>query len=69
VGCETVSHLLSSDSFNKSSWNTHLQQAYGISKRHANGVISFSKGLVDTAKECRANYIKTLTGKLKSLEK
>lgn len=65
----TVDHLLSRSVFDKSSWNTHLQQSYGISKRHANGVISFSKGLVDSAKECRTNHVKTLTGKLKSIEK
>ncbi|HEY9613606.1 MAG TPA: hypothetical protein V6C93_29965, partial [Allocoleopsis sp.] len=65
----SVSHLLSSSVFNKSSWNTHLQHTYRISKRHANGVISFSKGLVDSATECRTNHIKTLTGKLKSIEK
>ncbi|WP_341730503.1 hypothetical protein [Microcoleus sp. EPA2] len=37
---ETVNHLLLSTQFKKSDWNTHLQQTYGINKRHANGVIS-----------------------------
>jgi IS605 OrfB family transposase len=69
AACETVNHLLSLAVFNKSSLNTQLQRTHGISKRHANGVISFSKGLVDSATECRANQIKTLTGKLKSIEK
>jgi IS605 OrfB family transposase len=69
AACETVSYLLSSSSFNKSSWNTHLQQNYGMLKRHANGVISFSKGLVDSATECISDQIKALTGKLKSIEK
>ncbi len=63
--CETVAQLLS-DSFNKSKWNTHLQQTYGISKRHANGVISSAKGSVDSAKECRKLHVKQLEGKLKS---
>lgn len=67
--CETVTHLLSADSFNKSQWNTHLQGEYRINKRHANGVISFSKGLVDAAKESRALHIETLEGKLKSAKK
>ena len=67
--CETVSHLLAESKFNKSNWNTHLQQNHGILKRHANGVISNALGLVDSAAECRANQIKTLTGKLKSIEK
>ena len=49
----------------KSSWNTHLQQIYGISKRHANGIISFAAGAVDSASLCRAKYIKTLEIKLK----
>jgi len=72
AACETVNHLLSNLSykkeFDKSKWNTHLQNTYCINKRHANGVISFAKGAVDSAKSCRANHIKTLTGKLKSIE-
>jgi len=72
AACETVNYLLSSLSskkeFDKSKWNTYLQNAYGINKRHANGVISYAKGAVDSAKECRANHIKILTGKLKSIE-
>ncbi len=67
--CETVNHLLSDKDFDKSKWNTHLQNTYGINKRHANGVISHAKGAVDSAKECRINHIKTLKGKLKSIEK
>ena len=72
AACETVNHLLSNLSskkeFDKSKWNTYLQKAYGISKRHANGVISLAIGAYDSAKECRTNHIKTLTGKLKSIE-
>ena len=67
AACETVNLLLSDREFNKSQWNTYLQNTYEISKRHANGVISFTKGAVDSAKECRTNHIKTLTGKLKSI--
>ena len=70
ASCMTVNHLLSTtEQFKKSAWNTHLQQSYGISKRHANGVISHAKGLVDSARECRVNHIKTLQGKLKSITK
>ncbi len=47
--CETVQHLLSDNSFNKSTWNTHLQEAYQINKRHANGVIASAKGQVESA--------------------
>lgn len=66
--CETVSHLLSNETFNKSQWNTHLLHSYSISKRHAAGVISLASCAVDSARECRLNHLKTLQGKLKSLE-
>lgn len=64
---ETVDHLLSGTEFKKSDWNTHLQQTYGINKRHANGVISSAKGRVDGAKEYRILHLKTLEVKIKSL--
>ena len=67
--CETVNLMMSGEEFNKSYWNTHLQKTYGISKRHANGVISKAKGAVDNAKECRISHIKTLEGQAKSCEK
>ena len=66
AACETANYLLSGQSFNKSSCHTHLQTTYGISKRHANGVISYAKGAVDASKEHRQLHIKTLEGKLKS---
>ncbi|GET39368.1 hypothetical protein MiSe_41370 [Microseira wollei NIES-4236] len=60
----TVNHLLNQDTkFNKSSWNTHLQQTYGISKRHANGVIALSIG-VEAASRSRTNQLKQLESKL-----
>jgi hypothetical protein len=64
---ETVNHLLSGVEFKKSDWNTHLQQTYGINKRHANGVISSAKCRVDGAKEHRALHLKTLEVKIKSI--
>jgi IS605 OrfB family transposase len=64
---ETVEHLQSlTGTFNKSAWNTHLQKMYGISKRHAGGVIASSEGKIDSAKECRKFHIKQLEQKLKS---
>ncbi|MEH2456098.1 hypothetical protein [Nostoc sp.] len=66
---ESVNNLLSRVEFNKSDWNTYLQKNYGINKRHANGVISFAKGKVDGAKENRQLHIKTIQGKIKSVEK
>jgi IS605 OrfB family transposase len=64
--CETIDKLKSSDDFKKSKFNSYLQVKYGISKRHANGVISCAKGKLDSAKECRVRHIKQLEGKLKS---
>lgn len=65
---ETVAQLLTCAKFNKSKWNSHLQAIYLINKRHANGVIAYAKGKVDSAKEHRSLHIKTLTGKAKSME-
>ncbi len=64
---ETVDHLLSGAEFKKSHWNTHLQQTYGINKRHANGVVSSAKGRVDGAKEHRILHLKNIEGKIKSI--
>ncbi len=64
---ETVNHLLSGAQFNKSAWNTHLQNTYQLNKRHANGVIAYAKGKVDGEKEHRTLHIKTLEGKAKSI--
>jgi IS605 OrfB family transposase len=64
---ETVNHLLClQGKFDKSKWNTHLQQTYGISKRHAGGIIAHTIGKVASAKECRIDHIKTIESKLKS---
>ena len=64
---ETVNLLLNLENkFNQSSWNTHLQKVYGISKRHAHGVIANAQGKVNSAKECRNTHIQQLKSKLKS---
>ncbi|WP_238360887.1 hypothetical protein [Iningainema tapete] len=67
AACETANHLLATKDFNKSNWNTYLQITYGISKRHANGVIAHAQGAVDASRKNRATHIKTLEGKLKSI--
>lgn len=67
AACETANHLFAVNSFNDSSWNTYLQKAYGISRRQSSGVISFAQGAVNASKEHRKLHIKTLEGKLKSL--
>lgn len=64
---ETVNHLLSGAVFNKSKWNTHLQQVFKVNKRHANGVIAYAKGKVEGALEHRTLHLKTLEGKVKSI--
>ena len=69
AACETVNHLLTVEKFNKSKWNTHLQETYGILKRHANGVISSAKGRLSSAVECRARHITVLKQKLSSAKK
>ena len=66
---ETVNHLLSTKKFNKSAWNTHLQQSYGINKRHANGVITSALGRASSATECRKEHLKVLKRKLTSAKK
>jgi IS605 OrfB family transposase len=64
--CETVNHILSGQEFDKSKWNTYLQKNYGLTKRHANGIIADAQGKVDSVKECRHEQIKTLSIKIKS---
>ncbi len=69
AACETANHLLSCSRFNLSKWNTYLQDKYGISKRHAGGVIAFANGDVKSRKECSKEEIAQLTRKLKSAKK
>jgi len=80
--CETVNHLIKSYgvysqkdgkwinkySFEKSKWNTYLQNKYNIAKRHAAGIIADAQGKVSSATECKKEHIKTLKQKLKSAE-
>jgi hypothetical protein len=67
---ETVAQLqLVGSGFNKASWNTYLQSRFGINKRHANGVIADSVGMLESAKECRQNHTAQLQGRLKSAQK
>jgi hypothetical protein len=57
--CETVNFMLSGEDDSKSQWRTYLQGNYGISARHAGGVISAAKGAVYRAKKCRILHITT----------
>ncbi|MEQ8972675.1 MAG: hypothetical protein RIE73_20040 [Coleofasciculus sp. C1-SOL-03] len=55
---ETVNHLLNKEvKFNQSSWNSHIQEKYGISKRYANGVIALAKGKTASAAYCRKRQL------------
>jgi IS605 OrfB family transposase len=66
---DTLAHLQSlTGKFDKSAWNTHLQKFYGITKRHAGGIIAATEGRLDSAKECRKNHIQQLQRKLKSAQ-
>ncbi|MEG4271645.1 MULTISPECIES: hypothetical protein [unclassified Microcoleus] len=63
----TVNYLLSLKiKFDKSKWNSYLQEKFGINKRQAGGIIALSQGKVDAARQCRTNHIKQLESKLKS---
>ena len=66
--CETVAVMLSGEEFNKSKWITHIQTTYGVSKRHANGIIAAANGELGSARECRKLHIKTLESQAKSCE-
>lgn len=45
-----------------------IQPKYGINKRQANAIRSEVRGAISSAKECRANHIKVLKEKIKSLK-
>ncbi|EDX74278.1 hypothetical protein MC7420_3802 [Coleofasciculus chthonoplastes PCC 7420] len=64
---ETVNHLLNKEiKFNQSSWNSLMQEKYGLSKRYANGVIALARGKTSSAKECRKRQIKQLKSRVQS---
>ena len=45
---ETLNHLLNKEvKFNQSSWNSHIQEKYRLSKRYANGVIALARCLFE----------------------
>ena len=57
-----------SPDFDKSRYNTHLQETYGILKRTANSIIADAQGRLNALKELKAYEQKQLTRKIKSLE-
>ena len=60
--------IKNSSDFDKSSYNTHLQETYGILKRTAGSIIKDAQGRLNALKELKAYEQKQLTRKIKSLE-
>lgn len=52
----------------KEKLNSVLQKTFGVNKRHANSVIAFVVGEVDSAKKCHERHIETLDAKIKSIK-
>ena len=65
---ETFYTIKNSEDFNKSSFNTYLQQTYGITKRTANSIISDAQGRINAFKELKVYEKTQLERKLKHLE-
>ena len=63
-------HLIkNTDKFDKSSYNTHLQNKYEITKRTANSIISDAQGRLNALKELKVFEKKQLEQKIEHLEK
>lgn len=65
---ETFYCIKNSENFNKSSFNTYLQQTYGITKRTANSIISDVQGRINAFKELKVYEKTQLERKIKYLE-
>ena len=65
---ETFYVVKNSQEFNKSTYNTHLQDKYGILKRTANSIISDAQGRFNALKELKVYEQQQLTHKINSLE-
>lgn len=65
---ETFYVLKNSEEFNKSSFNTYLQDSYGITKRTANSIISDAQGRINELKELKLYEKTQLERKIKHLE-
>lgn len=63
-------HLIkNTDKFDKSSYNTHLQNKYGITKRTANSIISDAQGRLNALKELKVFEKRQIEQKIEHLEK
>lgn len=65
---KTFYAIRNSPDFNKSSYNTYLQETYGVLKRTANSIIADAQGRLNALKELKAYERKQLTLKIKVLE-
>lgn len=65
---KTFYTIRNSPDFNKSSYNTYLQETYGVLKRTANSIIADAQGQLNALKELKTHEQKQLTLKIKSLE-
>lgn len=65
---ETFYCIKNSKDFNKSSFNTYLQQTYNITKRTANSIISDAQGHLNALKELKIYEKTQLELKIKHLE-
>lgn len=66
---ETFQVIKNSDTFNKSSYNTHLQNKYRITKRTANSIISNAQGRINALKAIKIHEKTQLEQKIEHLEK
>ena len=65
---ETFYCIKNSEEFNKSDFNTYLQDYYGITKRTANSIISDAQGRINAFKEQKVYEKTQLERKIKHLE-
>ena len=65
---ETFHIIKNSDNFNKSHYNTNLQNKYGITKRTANSIISDAQGRLNALKELKVYEKSQLKHKIEYLE-
>ena len=65
---KTFYAIRNSPDFNKSNYNTYLQETYGVLKRTANSIIADAQGRLNALKELKAYERKQLAHKIKSLE-
>lgn len=65
---KTFYAIRNSPDFNKSNYNTYLQETYGVLKRTANSIIADAQGQLNALKELKAHEQKQLAHKIKVLE-